>query len=111
MPIRFKSRHAPDILMLDAVARELIRLMGHSGSVPGAFAPADLPAALANLRAGIARLEQATLAAERRSEVSADEEERDRDDRNRVSAAHRAAPLLAMLETAIAQGDHVMWDQ
>jgi hypothetical protein len=111
MPIRFKSRHAPDILMLEAVARELIGFMGHSGSVPGAFAPEDLPVALAQLRHGLARLEHATLAAERRAEANADEEERDRDRRNTVSAAHRAAPLLAMLESAIAHGDYVMWDQ
>jgi hypothetical protein len=49
MPITFKSKHSPSIVMLEAVALELIRIMGHSGGVPGALAAEDIPAALERL--------------------------------------------------------------
>ena len=106
MPITFKSRHSPDILMLENVARELIRMMGHSGSLPGSWAPEDLPDALARLEQALAGVQGQTLAADRRAG--------DRDDdrpRETVSAAHRALPLLEMLRRAIRDGDHVSWDK
>jgi len=102
MPITFKSKNAPDIVMLEGVARELLRLLGHSGTVPGALAAEDLPAALAKLRAGLAAAP--ALAADR--EIESDDEERTRE----VSSAHRALPLIAMIEGAIAEGNHVIWD-
>ena len=49
MPITFKSKHAPDILMFESIALQLIKLMGHSGAVPGALAIEDLPGALQRL--------------------------------------------------------------
>ena len=101
MPITFKSKSAPDIVMLEDVALELIRLLGHSGTVPGALTAEDLPQALANLRAGLVAV--SALAADRDSET--DDEERAPE----VSSAHRALPLVAMLEGAIAEGNHVIW--
>lgn len=103
MPITFKSRNAPNIVMLEGVALELIRLLGHSGTVPGALAAEDLPRALANLRAGLAAAP--ALNADRESE--SDDEERTPE----VSSAHRALPLIAMLEGAIAEGNHVLWER
>jgi hypothetical protein len=103
MPITFKSKSSPDIVMLEGVALELIRLLGHSATVPGALMAEDLPQALANLRAGLAMAP--ALAADRERET--DDEERTPE----VSSAHRALPLIAMLEGAIAEGDHVIWDR
>ena len=105
MPITFKSKHSPDILMLENVARELIRMMGHSGTLPGSWAPEDLPAALAQLEAALAGATAQTLAADRRKDD--DPEERGPG----VSAKHRALPLLEMLRGAIREGDHVSWDR
>ena len=53
MPITFKSKYSPDILMLETTGRELIRLMGHSGALPGSLAADDIPAALARLEAAV----------------------------------------------------------
>ncbi|MEQ8234429.1 MAG: DUF1840 domain-containing protein [Gammaproteobacteria bacterium] len=104
MPITFKSKHAPNIVMLEAVALELLHLMGHSGTVPGSLAADDIPAALA-------RLEGAVNAAPARA-LEADRGDDD-DDRagEGVSAAHRALPLIEMLRSAEAEGDYVIWDR
>lgn len=107
MPITFKSRHTPNVIMLDAVALELLHLMGHTGAVPGALTAADLPAALARLKAGISAAADGTLAADRRRDAPDEDEPR----RAEVSAAQRAMPLIAMLEAAIANDDHVIWDR
>ena len=106
MPIIFKSRHAPNVVMLEAVALELLHLMGHTGTVPGALTAADLPAALARLQAGISTAADGTLAADRPPDDAREDDTRGTE----VSAAQRALPLIAMLETAIANDDHVIWD-
>ena len=105
MPITFKSKYSPDILMLEAVARELIRLMGHSGSLPGSLTAADIPTALQHLQAALSEGPTRTLDAERR----ADDDEQTHE--APVSVAHRAGPLLAMLKTALREKEHVMWDR
>lgn len=102
MPITFKSKHSPNILMLDSVAHELIRKMGHSGSVPGSLAADDVAGALEKLNAALAR-----AAAAAGGDVPGDDE---REDGPAVSLAHRALPLIAMLEKAQAEGDYVIWD-
>ncbi len=105
MPITFKSKYSPDVLMLEAVARELIHLMGHSGTVPGSLAAEDIPAALARLESALNDGAGRALDADTRR-ADDDEDKRDR----AVSAAHRAGPLLAMLKTAYKEHEHVIWE-
>ena len=107
MPITFKSRHAPDILMLETVGLGLLRLLGHSGTVPGALAAEDIPAALATLRRAVAEAPGRVL--EQRDDAGADED--GRDDSRAIGVAQRAAPLIAMLETALREGEYVMWER
>ncbi len=104
MPITFKSKHSPDILMLEGVARELIRLMGHSGSVPGSLAADDIAAALAHLESAVKDGPARALNADRKH----DEEDEKREPK--ISVALRAGPLLAMLKTALQEQEHVIWD-
>lgn len=106
MPITFKSRHAPNIIMFEGVALELIKLMGHSGTVPGSLAAEDVGSALLRLEAALTEAPSATLEADRPAE---DEGSDDKSDT--VSAAHRAGPLLDMLRSALADGDYVIWDR
>lgn len=105
MPITFKSKYSPDILMLESVGRELIRLMGHSGSLPGSLAAQDIPAALA-------RLETAVAGGSTRA-LQADHPQVQDDDKREpaISAAHRAGPLITMLQTAAREAEHVIWDR
>ena len=104
MPITFKSKYSPDILMLDSVARELITLMGHSGSLPGSLAAADIPAALARLTAAVDGGPVHALHADHAKAQDDDPRE------PAISAAHRAGPLLKMLQTAAREAEHVIWD-
>ena len=105
MPITFKSKYSPDILMLEGMALELIRLMGHSGSVPGSLAAEDIAAALAHLETAVKDGPARALEADR----GHDEEDGKRE--APVSVAHRAGPLVAMLKTALKEKEHVIWDR
>ncbi|MCB1748257.1 MAG: DUF1840 domain-containing protein [Gammaproteobacteria bacterium] len=109
MPITFKSKHAPNIVMLEQVGLELLHLAGHSGGVPGSFAVEDLPAALARLEGAVAEGPGRALTAERPARDDDADNERPRE--APVSIAHRAGPLIDMLRTALAEGDYVIWDR
>lgn len=105
MPIIFKSRHSPNIVMLEGVALELIKLMGHSSTVPGALAAEDIPAALQ-------RLEQAVTAVPGRPLQADHHDSEDNEDREpSISGAHRALPLIEMLKSAMKEDDYVIWDR
>ncbi len=105
MPITFKSKHSPSILMLEAMAMELIRLMGHSGEVPGSLAKEDVANAVHTLERAIAVAPARPMSAER---TEGDDEAIAEPV---VSVAHRALPLIQMLRKAQANGDYVIWDR
>ena len=103
MLITFHTKSYADITLFGDIGKQLIELMGHTPTVPGAILADDLPAALARLRAGVA----ATSAHEqvsKNNDGQSDEEERP------VSLAHRALPLIQLLEAALAAEENVMWD-
>lgn len=103
MLITFKTPAHADITMFGDVAKALIRMMGHSGTVPGAMLAEDIPAAVARLRAAVEANPDAPL-----------NPERDDDDDARalsVSLRHRALPLISLLEAAARDEKNVMWDQ
>lgn len=101
MLIHFRTKAHATITMFGDVGLTLIRLMGHSGSVPGALLAEDIPAALEHLRAAVAEHPEAQLNPENT---------RKRDDEPRISLAHRAQPLIELLEHAARDGEHVMWE-
>jgi len=102
MPITFKSKHAPDILMFESIAMQLIKAMGHSGTVPGAVAAEDVSAALQHLEQRLAAPDDVP---ESRNNVQGD------DDREPpVSMAHRALPLINMLKSAEKEADYILWE-
>jgi hypothetical protein len=86
--------------MFGDVALRLLKLMGHSGTVPGALLAEDVPAALARL--------QAAIAAEKSlPEVKTADAE---DDEPAVTLPHRALPLIELLKAAAKAECDVMWD-
>ena len=103
MPITFKSKHAPNVLMLESVGLQMIKMMGRSPTVPSALAAEDVAHALDSLRANVAL--------QSNSRVEEIDEGEEHDDRRSVSVAHRALPLINMLEAALEHGDHVIWDR
>ena len=89
--------------MFGEAALQLIALMGHGGSVPGAIAADDVPAALA-------RLQQAITAAPAPPAANTTDKADDSGER-KVGLQQRAAPLLAMLSHAVTAKSYVMWDK
>ena len=102
MLITFRTKAYADITMFGEVALTLIRLMGHSGSVPGAILAEDIPAALVRLRAAAA--DPVAPAPGPKSGPGDDADEPP------VTLSHRALPLIALLEAAERDGCNVMWD-
>jgi hypothetical protein len=101
MLITFSCPAYADITMFGEVALRLLKMMGHSGTVPGALLAEDVPAALARLQAAVAAEAQLS---------DAEEPAQDDDDEPAVSLPHRALPLLELLSAAAKAECNVMWD-
>ncbi len=93
--IRFHSRAAGDFSMFEEVALALLKKMGHSGTVPSALMPEDIPQALQRLRDA---LQQEAPPPEAGGEEPP------------VSLSNRAYPLVKMLEASLAENCEVMWE-
>jgi hypothetical protein len=90
--------------MFGDIAVNLLKLMGHSGTVPGALLTEDVPAALDRLRKAVAANKTAT------GDISDSVQDDDSGERT-VSLAHRALPLIEMLAAAATAKCDVMWDK
>jgi len=101
MLVTFSTKSHPDITMFGDVAVKLLKLAGHSGTVPSAILAHDIPAALVRLEGEL------PLASPEQDE----EDERDPDDREKeppIPLRRRAFPLLQLLKAAEAAGTDVM---
>lgn len=94
----FRTDAHGDVLMFGDIAVALLKMIGHTGTVPSAIQAADIPAA-------VARLRQALAAAPPQVREDADDAQDDT-----VSLAHRAVPLIELLTAAARAGQDVMWD-
>jgi len=83
------------------IAVQLLKAMGHSGTVPSAILAADIPAALVRLKAAVA-------ASPRAATASSDNDGKDRKEVE-VSLQQRAFPLIELLTRAAEKGTEVMW--
>jgi hypothetical protein len=97
MLITFSTDAYADITLFGDVALALLKMMGHSATVPGAILAADVPAALSRLKAAI-DAEKAAPPVEIKDE-----------DERVVSIAHRALPLVDLLAAAATAESNVMW--
>ncbi len=102
MLVIFTSKGHGDITMFGTVAEHLIKLMGHSGTIPSAIAAKDIPDALERLEKAIASEETTPIEAT----VSDDDDETSEPP---VSLYNRAFPLMEMLTAAIKEDCSVMW--
>lgn len=103
MPIRFHSEATGDVVMLDDIGHRFIHMLGHSGTVPGAIAAEDVPAALDRLRAA---LDKAARAAGKTGKGSGEDE----DGEPRIGLQVRAVPLIDMMERIIAARSWLAWE-
>ena len=101
MLVTFSCPAYADITMFGDVAVHLLKMMGHSGTVPSALMAADVPAALERL--------EAAVAAEGDSPAPGDPSQAE-DQEPSVSLRHRALPLIELLKAAAKAERNVMWD-
>ena len=101
MLIRFDTKSAT-ITMFGDVAKQLLRLMGQSGTVPGAILAADIPAAVERLKRGVSA---------EGAQPKQDTGEKGNEDAATVGLKQRAHPLIELLERAGQRGDDVVWEE
>ena len=99
MLVTFTTDAYGDITMFGDAGLSMIKMMGHSVSVPGAILAADVPAAMNKL---IAAVEAAETPPPAKHEDDEEEEEA-------VSIANRALPLIELLASAVREKSDVMW--
>lgn len=104
MLIKFKSDAYADIIMFGDVAQQLLKMMGHSGTVPSAILAEDVPSALDRLKRAIGPEKAA------KQKVS-EEKSGDDQDGQSVSLAYRALPLIELLTAAAKKKRDVMWEK
>jgi hypothetical protein len=97
MLVTFTTNAYADITMFGDVALAMLKMMGHSATVPGAILAADVPAALSRLTAAIDA-----------EKASPPVEDKDADEPV-VSLANRALPLINLLAAAAKAESNVMW--
>ena len=108
MLIRFKSE-VGGFVMFGDVALELLRMSGHSGTVPGAIAADGMAAALARLEAQVLAQtprEEAPGAGDGTGQQNDDD---DGDANPPVSLAQRAFPMIELMRRAIDEQCAIQW--
>lgn len=104
MLVTFKTSAYANITMFGDVAVTLIKLMGHSGTVPGAILAEDIPRALSQLKHAVTQNPDSPL------DPAASAADDDDDDQVHVSLAHRALPLIELLSAAVEADENVVWE-
>jgi hypothetical protein len=100
MLITFTCAVYADITMFGDVGVHLLKLMGHSGTVPGALKAEDVYAALERLETGVEVDELSTRLVESAK----------KDNNPPISLRHRALPLIELLRAAEKSKCDVMWN-
>lgn len=107
MLVAFKSDAYADIIMFGEVAQQLLKMMGHSGTVPSAIRAEDVPAALERLKHSLGGEK---TSGEAQAEAGLGAAGRGENDHN-VSLRDRALPLIELLTAAAKKHRDVMWDK
>lgn len=105
MLVTFRSKAGGDITMFGDIAIRLLRMAGHSGTVPSAFLANQIPGALEKLKKGIAAAGEEEGIAAARAAGS------DPEAPPPVELPVRAYPLVQLLTEAARQECDVMWDR
>ncbi|ENP0872241.1 DUF1840 domain-containing protein [Vibrio parahaemolyticus] len=106
MLITFRCRSYANVTMFGDIALEMIKMMGHSGTVPGSISAQDVPDALSKLTSALS----AKNAAEENLPTDVDVDEEEEQVEPAVSLGRRAFPLIELLKSSIKEECEVMWD-
>lgn len=106
MLYKFKSKVTADLIMLEPNGRQMLTLIGKSGSLSkGILEPQDMPAAISALERAIAEDEE--VQQQRLREALAAGEKLARSDV--VSLRQRAVPFIDMLKRCQTAGKEIVW--
>ncbi|MEK7810922.1 MAG: DUF1840 domain-containing protein [Pseudomonadota bacterium] len=97
MLVTFITEAYADITMFGEHALPLLKMMGHSGTVPSAIRAEDVPVALNQLQAAIDAQKAASPVVKKQGDEVV------------VSMANRSLPLINLLTAAAKAGKHVAW--
>jgi hypothetical protein len=100
MMVRFDSKVGV-FSMYEKDAHTMIKLMGHSDTIPGAILGADIEKTLATFQANLA---------EAAKQENPQATPKDDDENEAVPVNRRAYPLLELLKKAAKQKETLMWD-
>jgi hypothetical protein len=106
MLVTFSCDVYPNTTYFGEVAQILLKMMGHSGHMPGAIAAEDVPKALGNLQVAIEKL-KADASLRTSSEDTKQEDWQEKP----VTLAQRALPLIELLSAAAKANCYVMWER
>ena len=101
MLVTFSCPAYANITMFGNDAVRLLKMMGHSGTVPGALLAEDVPVALERLKAAV----------EAEKQLPEPEAPDASDDEPPVSLPQRALPVIELLKAASKAECDVMWDR
>jgi hypothetical protein len=99
MLVMFKTDAYPNITMFGDDAIAMLKMMGHSGTVPGSIRTEDVAHALGQLTDALATGQLLPQANTKDANEPV------------VSTAHRGAPLVELLTAAVKANDYVMWEK
>lgn len=105
MLVTFNSKAWSSVTLFGDVAVRLLKMMGHSGTVPGALRATEIPAAIERLQQAL----DATPGEKNKPAVSPDAT--DPDTAPAVGIGLRAYPLIQLLSAAALQECDVLWDK
>jgi hypothetical protein len=97
--ITFRCDAYENIMYFNDVAKSLLALMGHSGTIPGALKAEEVAEALSSLKKGLGQKNNGTTS----SDQLDDEKE------PAIGLAKRAIPLIQLLQAAIKKDCDVLW--
>lgn len=97
MLVTFTTDAYADIIMTGDVALAMLKMMGHSATVPGAILAADIPVALNRLTTAVDKEKSLPLIDDKNAED------------HPVSLTHRVLPLIELLAAAVKAESNVMW--
>ena len=100
---RFKSKADGDLIMMDPVGDQILRILGREPASRGIIEVAALPDAIRALEEAIAAAELA-----RRDAKGGDDDDDDRG-ANAVGLQQRAWPMLEMMRRSLAERADIVW--
>lgn len=109
MLFKFKSKACGDLIMLEADARRLLKIMLGNDPVKGIVQSQDLPAAIAALEQAVALDGEERKTRMTQAQSHATNEEENAKPLNTVSLSQRAAPMLKLLKKCMAEASDVVW--